>query len=195
MSYINDLIGVLRGVRLVVEASAITQKEVASIVWNNSSLKPLLTSCPPVTMAFNPGPTTAKEWVDRALVVAHGLRQFAVMNIPNFKHSSVRPQAEQQMREEIDELNLEFNRTFESLKRVQIVDSPESASPTVDIVAPLEDLQDQLELAKIKRAEDIVQAVYSPEPISIEDQVVSSSSDEPTPKPVARKKVRIAVCT
>lgn len=195
MSYINDLIGVLRGVRLVAEASAITQKEVATVVWNNSSLKPLLTSCPPVTMSFNPGPTTAKEWVDRALAVAHGLRQFAVMHIPNIKHSAVRPQAEQQMREEIDELNLEFNRTFETLKRVQIVDPPEPESPTVDIVAPIEDLQQQLEMAKIKRAEDIVQAVYSPEPISFEDEPMSSSSDEPKPKPVAKKKVRIAVST
>ncbi|XP_026736104.1 atypical kinase COQ8B, mitochondrial-like [Trichoplusia ni] len=193
MSYINDLIGVLRGVRLVAEASAITQKEVASVVWNNSSLKPLLTSCPPVTMSFNPGPTTAKEWVDRALAVAHGLRQFAVMHIPNIKHSAVRPQAEQQMREEIDELNLEFNRTFETLKRVQIVDPPEPESPTVDIVAPIEDLQHQLEMEKIKRAEDIVQAVYSPEPISFEDEPMSSSSDEPKPKPVAKKKVRIAL--
>lgn len=206
MSHINDLIGVLRGLRLVVEAGTKAQQEMSSVVWNNSSLKPLLTNCPTNTISFNPNPNTTKELVDRALVVAHGFRQFAFLHIPNITTSVVQPQMDQQMKDEIEELNKEFNRTFESLKKVQVETPALFDQPVlskVEAVAPLEDLQaahttqsipTRIPTPQSIRAEQIVQAVFSPEPT--DSKLLSTPPTTSTvskAKPVAKKKIKVAV--
>lgn len=217
MSHINDLINVLRGLRLVVEAGVKTQQEVASLVWNNSSVRPLLASCPTNLVTINPNPASAKELVDRALVVAHGFRQFVNMHVPN---SEARPKMDQQMKDDIDELNREFNRTFDTLKKVQITDepplvapptmypSPAVFTPIVQVVEPLEDLQIQVRAAKLQKVENILEAISSPGPVEekpsgsakvvppvklashaeLEDAAGSSGR-----KPMAKKKIRVAV--
>ncbi|KAJ8737939.1 hypothetical protein PYW08_000534 [Mythimna loreyi] len=215
MSHINDLISVLRGLRLVVEAGVRSQQEVASLVWNNSSVRPLLTNCPTNLITINPDPGSAKELVDKALVIAHGFRQFATMHVPS---SAVTPEMDQQMKDEIDELNREFNRTFDTLKKVQIMDEPPVVTPPtmqpppavvkprVQVVAPLEDLQKNMQDAKLQRVDDILEAITSPEPMEVKlsastkapvelasNAVVAGGSGSKGPKPVAKKKIRVAL--
>lgn len=206
MSHINDLIGVLRGLRLVLDAGAKAQQEASSLIWNNSSFKPLLTNCPTNTMSFNTNPNSTKDLVDRALVVAHGFRQFASMHIPNITTAVAQPQMDQQMKDEIEELNREFNRTFESLKKID-VEAPllfdQPVLTKVEAVAPLEELQashaTQTEPTRIPtpqsiRAEQIVQAVFSPEPTDSKlMRAPASTSTVPKAKPVAKKKIKVAV--
>lgn len=200
MSHINDLIGILRGLRLVVEAGARTQQEASSLVWNNSSLKPLLMSCPTNLFSYNPNPASAKEIVDKALVVAHGFRQFATMNVPNLSDNAARPEMDQQMKDEIDELNREFNRTFDTLKKVQIMDDspnamspidsspiapdpPGMVTPTIQILAPIEDLQKKLQDAKLLEGMSFSE--------SSED--LYRITNDTGPRPSAKKKNRVAV--
>lgn len=209
MSHINDLISVLRGLRLVVEAGVRTQQETSAFIWNNSSVKPLLTNCPTNLFSYNPEPPSPKEIVDRALVVAHGFRQFATMYVPNVSDNTARTEMDQQMKDEIDELNREFNRTFDTLKKVQIMDEsvaspivpdpPGMATPTIQILAPIEDLQKKMQQAKLER--DVMQGVLSSD--STDDmqhyRMVAGHyeglSDEggSGPRPSAKKKLRVAV--
>lgn len=203
MSHINDLISVLRGLRLVVEAGVKTQQELSSLIWNNSSVKPLLLNCPTNLFTYNPNPASAKELVDRALVVAHGFRQFATMHVPNMSNNSTAsPAMDQQMKDEIDELNKEFNRTFNTLKKVQFMDDiqPEvkpatrepsdPVSPTIQILAPIEDLHKRMQDAELQRAEKLIEAMSSSEPM--EPSLVRGAGSA-GPKPIAKKKTRISV--
>ncbi|CAH0577849.1 unnamed protein product [Chrysodeixis includens] len=210
MSHINDLIGVLRGLRLVVEAGAKIQQETSSLIWNNSSLRPLLTNCPTNTFSFNSN-SNANDLVDRALVVAHGFRQFASMHLPNITNNTVQPQMDQQMKDEIEELNREFNRTFESLKKIELVTPAlfdQSEQLKVEASAPLEELQvshieqavphipTRLPTPQSIRAEQIVQAVFSPEPMGpklLTTPPPSPNTLVPKAKPVAKKKVKVAL--
>lgn len=200
MSHINDLIGVLRGLRLVVEAGFKTQQEVSNLLWNNSSLKPLISNCPTNPLAYTTNVISPKDFMDRALVVAHGFRRFAIMHVPNMSPDITRPEMDQQMKDEIEELNREFNRTFDTLKKVQMMEPPPPVPPKIVIVAPIEDLQKEVKTAKAKRIEDIVHAVYSTDPVGgfSGRQDVSPVGPKPVvspmaSKPVAKKKIRVAV--
>ncbi|KAI8431120.1 hypothetical protein MSG28_001173 [Choristoneura fumiferana] len=136
MSHINDLIGIVRGLRLVVEAGAKLQQESSRLIWNNSSIKAFAQNCPTNPVAnYKPNPDFGKELLDRALVVAHGFRQYAVMNVPNFNtESETKADMDPRMKEEIEELNREFNRTFESLEKSQSKEIPS----VLNAEAPLE---------------------------------------------------------
>ncbi|XP_047040351.1 atypical kinase COQ8B, mitochondrial-like isoform X1 [Helicoverpa zea] len=213
MSHINDLIGVLRGLRLVVEAGVKAQAEASTLIWNTSSLKPLLSNCPTNPLAMNPNPPSAKELMERAFVVAHGFRQFAAMHVPNVNASTASPEMDQQTKDEIDELNREFNRTFDTLKKVQTMENSAAVSAKtnefrqdkVQIMAPIDDLQKQLKEDKEKRADDILLAVTSaesaadvpsPRPKSqagLASPTPVSQSVSASPKPVAKKKIRVAL--
>ncbi|KAF9414460.1 hypothetical protein HW555_007657 [Spodoptera exigua] len=212
MSHINDLIGVLRGLRLVVDAGVKTQIEASSVLWNNSSLKQLLSDCPTNPLAYNPNLPSGKEFVERAFVVAHGLRQFAVLQVPNMSANVPAPEIDQQMQEEIEELNREFNRTFDTLKKVQNQYGPPPPAPAVTPVAPplnqsamsapIEELQDRIDQAKSRKVQDIIQVVASsdPAPVWIDTPMPSpsptdssSSASSLGPKPVAKKKIRVAL--
>uniref|UniRef100_A0A2A4JQT9 ABC1 atypical kinase-like domain-containing protein n=1 Tax=Heliothis virescens TaxID=7102 RepID=A0A2A4JQT9_HELVI len=212
MSHINDLIGVLRGLRLVVEAGVKAQTEASNLIWNTSSLKPLLTNCPTNPLAMNPNPPSARELMERAFVVAHGFRQFAAMHVPNMSASAATPEMDQQMKDEIDELNREFNRTFDTLKKVQIMDSPAPVSAElneyvpkkVQMSAPIEDLQKQIKNDEEQRVDDILLAVASADPADMPSPRPKNqpgpASPEPlsqagpvAPKPVAKKKIRVAL--
>lgn len=212
MSHINDLIGVLRGLRLVAEAGVKTQQEVYKFLWSNSSLKQLISNCPTNPLAYNPNPPSPKEFMERAFVVAHGLRQFAVLQVPNMSANVPEPEIDQQMKEEIEELNREFNRTFDTLKKIQSMDSSPPPAPAVTPIAPsqymsamsapIEELHDRIQRAKDRKAEDMIQVVASSSPTTVwidtpmpspSPSDSSSSTSSSGPKPVAKKKIRVAV--
>lgn len=206
MSYINDLIFVLRGLRMVVEAGVKAQQEVSQIIWSNSSLKVTLQALPTnPPIPSTPTPELTKDIVQRALVVAHGFRQYAVMHIPNFNSelgNMSKLEMDQQTKDEIDELNREFNKTFESLKVSQNNPSPPSKP---DIVLPLENLELTDEIEKLQNSEKLENTKGTLKTINKEILGENVKSQEVVPntaaafasgitaKPSAKKKIKIAV--
>ncbi|KAM3968837.1 ubiquinone biosynthesis protein COQ8, mitochondrial [Aphomia sociella] len=189
MSHINDLIGVVRGLRLVVEAGLKVQQENSRLIWNNSTVKSLIQSCPtnPLT-AYKLTPDITKDFFERALVVAHGFRQYAVMHAPNLE-SDLEKKAEMdpQLKDEIDELNREFNKTFESLKKAE--DLKVSSIPVEQFVAPLD---------KVTRQAQQQETKIQPQSPIVKPNVGASASgasgfSSTVPKPVAKKKIRVSL--
>lgn len=192
MSHINDLIGVLRGLRLVVEAGVKVQQEASQVICHNSTLKNVLQNLPTNTLTPKPSSELAKDMLERAIVVAQGFRQYAVMNIPNFKTDLEKVEMDPQMKEEIDELNKEFNKTFEILKKSEI------AASSVQFVAPLENIR-PLEVAKVEMApvaeipRPVVPSIAGP-PRPVEINVTKPAASASTSnKPVAKKKIKVSV--
>lgn len=147
MSHINDLIGVLRGLRMVTEAGLKVQQEASQVIWNNSSFKALLQALPtnPPTLS-TPTPDLAKDIVQRALVVAQGFRQYAVMHVPNFNPDvETKAEMDPQTKDEIDNLNREFNKTFESLEKSQHVKPSDNV-----IISPIENVVKEVTRRKIQ---------------------------------------------
>lgn len=183
MSHINDLIGIVRGLRLVVEAGAKLQQENSRLIWNNSSIKAFAQNCPPNPVAnYKTNPDFGKELFDRALVVAHGFRQYAVMSVPNFNtETETKADMDPRMKEEIEELNREFNRTFESLERSQ-----SREAPVIEAEAPLERV-----VESVRR----VESPSVPNVSNVVEDIAPSAALGPTavPKPVAKKKIRVSV--
>lgn len=212
MSHINDLTGVLRGLRLVVEAGIKTQREATGLIWNNSSLKPLLQNCPSTNpLALNTNPAALKDYVERALVITHGFRQYAVMQVPYLKTDVEKAEMDPQVLDEIEELNREFNRTFETLNKDDAKISLDGVSSD-QIVSPMDKLKKHAEMLKSQMVEPelVIQAepvmtvkqepvvIVEPEPVKIVQPPVSSHSTSkdntpPVPKPVAKKKLKTSV--
>ncbi|VVC94275.1 unnamed protein product [Leptidea sinapis] len=151
MSHINDIIGVLRGLRQVVEASAKLQQENARLIWINSNLNPLLQNCPTNTVSNklinykdNPNAEISKDLFEKALVVIHGFRQYALMHVPNLNKRIEGQVMDSKLEAEIEQLNREFDKTFESLNNSQ--EQPPVPSNTEDVVVPLERLKAQAEI-------------------------------------------------
>lgn len=193
MSHINDLIGVVRGLRLVAEAGVKLQQEHSRLFWKNSSFRPMLTSCPTTNTltAFKPNTDTAQELLDRALVVAHGFRKYAQMHIPNYspeveKTSEMDPN----LRSEIEELNREFNKTFETLEygernsgfpeppvaTAHSASAAPNAASSAHSVTPVQQLMQPTQEAQMP-AKDSHSIRVKPD------------DEKAVPKPVARKKV------
>lgn len=183
MSLINDLIAVAKGVRLVVEAGIKCQQDTTRLMWNNSSIKPLLMTCPTnLTTAFKSRPDLTKDILERSLVVVQGLRQYAVMAAPNFDIQKEPTEMDAQVNDEIEELNREFNKTFETLRKAQGSSSTPPFPVVQEYEAPIEQLQ-----KKVRQSE--------PRHTVIEKAPVSdaSVSEKSTPRPVAKKKIKVAV--
>ncbi|XP_041986302.1 atypical kinase COQ8B, mitochondrial [Aricia agestis] len=176
MSHINDLIGIVKGFRMVVEAGIKLQQENTRLIWNNSSIKPLIQGCPtnPITN-IKPNPDIAKDLFERALVVAQGFRQYAVMHAPNFDPSKTSSPMDSKLQAELDQLNEEFDKTFESLKKTQRYIT---SSPPDNIEVPLEKLRLQAEKLKSKQVDSIESSrmnLKDPE-ITYSENIKSSSS-------------------
>ncbi|XP_026759739.2 atypical kinase COQ8B, mitochondrial isoform X1 [Galleria mellonella] len=191
MSHINDLIGVMRGLRLVVEAGLKIQQEHTKLIWNNSTIKSLIQTCPtnPLT-AYKPTPEVAKDLFERALVVAHGFRQYAIMHAPNMESDlEKRAEMDSQLKDEIEELNREFNKTFESLKKAEDL---KMSSIAVDqqIVDPLEKVKAQAKTQEIKTQPQIPLTKSN---ITAASASGASTSTSTVPKPVAKKKIRVSL--
>ncbi|XP_063837951.1 atypical kinase COQ8B, mitochondrial isoform X2 [Ostrinia nubilalis] len=99
---------------------------------------------------------------------------------------------DKEMKEEIDELNREFNKTFESLKKSQDIKgaAPKYVKPvSEEYLAPLEKLH----------MTSTVQQTVPPPPPPVEVQTpkiveaVSGSTPTGVPKPVAKKKIRVSL--
>ncbi|KAL4717829.1 hypothetical protein ACJJTC_000978 [Scirpophaga incertulas] len=179
MTHINDLIGVVRGLRLVVEAGLKLQQENSRILWNNSSAKILIHKCStnPLT-AFKPKDGDAKDLLERALVIVHGFKQYAIMNVPSFNtETEAMDEVDKELREEIDELNREFNKTFETLQKSQEMKSTSAASDQ-HYMAPLEELN-------IENPPKLTN-----QPLNYETSKISSGNQ---PKPVAKKNLRVSL--
>ncbi|XP_053624445.1 atypical kinase COQ8B, mitochondrial isoform X1 [Plodia interpunctella] len=198
MSHINDLIGVVKGLRMVIEAGIKLQQENARIIWNNSNVKSLVTTCPTNTLtAFKPSSTSADDFFERARVVVHGFRQYATMHVPNVDLNS-EPNMESntkqsvmdaETRDEIEELNREFAKTFERLKQSQENNSSQPVQSNVEYIAPLE---------KIKPSVEILEKMSQSASESYPQVVTSAStsgiaSGAGVSKPVAKKKVRVSL--
>lgn len=189
MSHINDLIGVVRGLRLVAEAGVKLQQEHSRIIWSNSSFGPVLSSCPTniLTTRFKPSSDSAKEMLDRALVVAHGFRKYAQMHIPTYSTEVEKSlEMDPNLRHEIEELNREFNKTFETLDeaRRSSRDPDETPAQFVPSAAPF----------VAPAAPNVAPEVQIMRPTSGANQApvevnISANNEKSKPKPVARKKV------
>ncbi|XP_013189138.1 atypical kinase COQ8B, mitochondrial isoform X1 [Amyelois transitella] len=195
MSHINDLIGVVRGLRMVIEAGIKLQQENSRTIWNNSSVKSLVKTCPtnPLT-AFKPNSPPTDEFFERARVVIHGFRQYATMHVPNMdldSESKMEPtsgkksELDAEIRDEIEELNREFAKTFETLKKSQEANVSKS---NVEFVAPLEKLNSSTEVQLKSQPKDRTSPHVVTQPTS------SPSTDKKAvSKPVAKKKVRVSL--
>lgn len=214
MSHINDLINVVKGFRQIVEAGVKLQQDNAKLIWNNSSIRPLLQTCQsnPLTN-FKANPEAAKDLIDRAFVVAQGLRQYAVMHVPNFNSDTKKPDMDSKLQEELEQLNKEFDKTFESLKKTQKnITSREYPPLPENVEVPLGRLQmqadrlkvkaetqvqhieDSISSSKIQNAENTQGSSLESKPTPKDPVHISSQSSPGVPKPVAKKKIRVSVC-
>ncbi|XP_022122354.1 atypical kinase COQ8B, mitochondrial [Pieris rapae] len=187
MSHINDLIRVMKGLRQVVEAGLKLQQESSALIWNNSSFKPYFQNC--TTNPFNSKvhPDIPEDLVDRAFVVLHGIRQYALMHVPNFNPSIRKRNMDPELQDEIEQLNREFDKTFDTLKRNQNHENSLLASD--DITVPLEKLKspDRLKLESID-----TQKVMPPSAVEIESNITNIEKNRvPVLKPVAKKKLKV----
>lgn len=185
MSLINDLIGVVRGVRLIVEAGIKCQQDSTRLIWNNSSIKPLLMTCPTnLTTAFKSRPDLTTEVFERSMVVVQGLRQYAVMAAPNFDIQKEPTEMDAQINDEIEELNREFNKTFETLKKAQSSSSTPPFPVDQEYEAPIEQLQKKVKQREPSPTQKVIEKAPVPE---------TSTSEKTKPRLVAKKKIKVSV--
>ncbi|XP_047543986.1 atypical kinase COQ8B, mitochondrial [Vanessa atalanta] len=192
MSHINDLIGVVRGLRHVIDAGLKLQQESARLIWNNSSLKQPLQNCSlnPI-INYKPNPDLLNDAFGRAEVVVQGIKQYITMN--NLNSNSTVADASMAMdpklQEDIDMLNKQFNETFESLKQAQKkIVSTVNVPPVEELTKPLDQIQTDNVLDKIPANDNAVtKQFYEPTP-----QMLKASTSS-APKPVARKKIKVSL--
>ncbi|CAH4038562.1 unnamed protein product [Pieris brassicae] len=178
----------MRGLRQVVEAGLKLQQENSSLIWNNSSFKPYFQKCTTNPFNIKVYPDIPKDLVDRAFVVFHGIRQYALMHVPNFNPSIKKNSMDPELQDEIEQLNREFDKTFETLKRKQNHENSLLASG--DITVPLEKLKSQAERLKLKSID--TPNVMLPSAVKIEDTIINIDENRvPVLKPVAKKKLKV----
>lgn len=210
MSHINDLIGVVRGLRQVIDAGIKLQQESTRLVWQNSSVKNPLQNCSVNSIAtYKSNPDTINDAFERAKVVVHGIKQYVTMCNTNSNTNTAEAltSMDPKLQEDIDMLNRQFNETFESLKQAQkkivsnvtVVSVKELVKPPeqipVEVVVNEKPVNDEID----NRLVDVI------EPKSLKPNVnsyadpsinsVTSTSVKSAPKPVARKKVKVSVST
>ncbi|CAG4942995.1 unnamed protein product [Colias eurytheme] len=194
MSHINDFIGVVRGIRQVVEAGLKLQQESTRLIWNNSSFKPLIQNCPSNTFTNKANPDTPKDVFERAMVVVHGLRQYALMHVPNFNSNVEKQTMDAQLQDEIEQLNKEFDKTFESLKKSQAQSNVSGSISSNEIVVPLEKLKSQADRLKVTRIVTPKVLEHASDPIEKVTSInVEQSKPSPAAKPVVKKKLKVSL--
>ncbi|XP_068617543.1 atypical kinase COQ8B, mitochondrial isoform X1 [Battus philenor] len=190
MSHINDLLGVIKGLRHVAEASIKLQQENSRTVWSNSSIRPFLQNCPtnPIK-SFKPNAQFTTDLVERVFVVLHGFKQYAAMSVPYFNTTTENKSTmDEHLKEEIDHLNNEFDKTFESLKKVQENLEPKPSTSYEDFEVPLEKVQMKVGVKNV----NIRKSNTGPPDVKL-STVIESSMNETIPKPVAKKKIRVSL--
>lgn len=121
MSHLNDLVGMLKGLKTVLEAVVKIQDAQAKFVWKNSSLKPLLEQAikPSTSKTFVGSDISFKEGAEKFNVILTGIRNYISLNIPAINTTPNSSFNELKSRAEIEELNREFNKTFQNLESIQ----------------------------------------------------------------------------
>ncbi|XP_014366241.2 atypical kinase COQ8B, mitochondrial isoform X1 [Papilio machaon] len=192
MSQISDLLGVIKGLRQVVEAGIKLQQENSRLLWNNSSIRPFLQNCPTNTIKnYKANEVAPKDIIERVFVVAHGFRKYATMHVP-LVSTSVESKAalDEDLKHEIEELNKEFDKTFEILNKAKDMQASSTERKNLDeFEAPLEKIH--MEGVVKTSLEGIKTELKQPE-----QQVNPSSYEESMnrniiPKPVAKKKPKV----
>lgn len=210
MSHINDLIGVVRGLRQVIDAGIKLQQESTRLVWQNSSLRnPLQNFSVNSIATYKSNPDTINDAFERAKVVVHGFKQYVtICNInSNTNTAEAFTSMDPKLQEDIDMLNKQFNETFESLKQAQKkIVSNVTILPSEELVEPLEQIPVEV-VVNEKPVNDVVDTglVELIEPKSLKPNVnsyagpsvnsVTRTNVKSAPKPVARKKVKVSVST
>ncbi|XP_068617551.1 atypical kinase COQ8B, mitochondrial isoform X2 [Battus philenor] len=95
---------------------------------------------------------------------------------------------DEHLKEEIDHLNNEFDKTFESLKKVQENLEPKPSTSYEDFEVPLEKVQMKVGVKNV----NIRKSNTGPPDVKL-STVIESSMNETIPKPVAKKKIRVSL--
>lgn len=194
MSHINDFLGIIRGFRQVIEAGIKLQQENTKFLWNNSSIRPMLQNCStnPIK-TYKSDALLTSDLIERVFVVCHGFRQYATMHVPNFNTTVENTAAmDEKLKEEIEQLNREFDKTFESLKK--------AGGGKPDITAPisLEEIEAPLERVQVQTSIENTQQEIQPSVGKLQPSLKAQNTAElnprdTVPKPVAKKKIRVSV--
>lgn len=208
MSHINDLIGLVKGLRQVIDAGIKLQQESTRLVWQNSSLRNLLQNCSVNSIAtYKSNPDTINDAIERTKVVVHGIKQYVTMcNInSNTNTAEALTFMDPKLQEDIDMLNRQFNETFESLKQAQKkIVSNATILPAEELVEPLEQIPVEVVVNENPVNDEVDNRLVKViEPKSLKPNVncyagpsvnsVISTSVKSAPKPVARKKVKVSL--
>lgn len=196
MSHINDFIGVVRGLRQVIDAGAKLQQENTKLILNNSSFRQSFQNCSINSLStLKPNKNAINEAFERAMVVLHGIRQFVTMhNFNNNTNIESVTAMDSQLQEDIEILNKQFNETFDSLKQTQkkIISSTSPAALAEEIMEPKQKVEPMKTISVVKpteKKEDNLKVNVVPLPN------MEPSSSKSVPKPVARKKLKVSVST
>lgn len=210
MSHINDLLGLVKGLRQVIDAGIKLQQESTRLVWQNSSLRNPLQNCSVNSIAtYKSNPDTINDAIERTKVVVHGIKQYVTMcNInSNTNTAEALTSMDPKLQEDIDMLNRQFNETFESLKQAQKkIVSNVTNLPAEELVEPLEQIPVEVVVNENPVNDEVDNRLVKViEPKSLKPNVncyagpsvnsVISTSVKSAPKPVARKKVKVSVST
>lgn len=208
MSHINDLIGLVKGLRQVIDAGIKLQQESTRLVWQNSSIRNLLQNCSVNSIAtYKSNPDTINDAIERTKVVVHGIKQYVTMcNInSNTNTAEALTLMDPKLQEDIDMLNRQFNETFESLKQAQKkIVSNVTILPAEELVEPLEQIPVEVVVNENPVNDEVDNRIIKViEPKSLKPNVncyagpsvnsVISTSVKSAPKPVARKKVKVSL--
>lgn len=187
MSHINDLIGVVRGFRQVIDAGIKLQQENAKLILNNCSFRQSVQNCSINSLpTYKPSNVVVSDALERASVVIHGIKQFvSINNINNNTSLEAITQEDLQLQEDIDILNKQFNETFDSLKQTQkkIISSITPTNLNTEKIIQSTQKTDVFpEIPIIKEAQfKVIAPNMEPSP---------SKSDS---RPVAKKKLNVSV--
>ncbi|CAH0716225.1 unnamed protein product, partial [Brenthis ino] len=194
MSHINDFIGVMRGLRQVIDAAAKLQQENTKLILNNSSFRQSFQNCSINSLStLKPNKNAINEAFERAMVVLHGIRQFVSMhNFNNNTNIESVTAMDSQLQEDIEILNKQFNETFDSLKQTQkkIIASTSPTPAAAEIIEAKQKVEPIQTISVVKpteKKEDNLKVTVVPLPN------MEPSSSKSVPKPVARKKLKVSL--
>ncbi|XP_034839318.2 atypical kinase COQ8B, mitochondrial isoform X1 [Maniola hyperantus] len=191
MSHINDIVGVMRGLRQVIDAGIKLQQESTRLIWINSSIRQPLQNCSTNTLStYKPNPDNASDVFERTMVVVHGIKQYVTMYKSNLNDNlDVAVTMDPQFQEDIETLNKQFDETFESLKQTQKKIISSTLVPSVeDLVKPVERNPPGKASESESKAQknEILKTKIDLEPS------IDASTSRTIPKPVAKKKLKLS---
>ncbi|XP_013135162.1 PREDICTED: aarF domain-containing protein kinase 4-like isoform X2 [Papilio polytes] len=190
MSHLTDLLGVIKGLRQVVESGIKLQQENSRLVWNNSSIRPFLQNCPTNTIKnYKANEMAPKDLIEHVFVVAHGFRKYATMHVP-LVSTSVESKGliDEKLKDEIEQLNKEFDKTFEILNKAKGM-KESTDRKVLEFEAPLEAIQME---GVVKTSLQDIKTKHNQEQLRSLTLEECTSRDV-VPKPVAKKKLKLTL--